>query len=264
LENLESNGRKPVIVFVVGRQRVGKTVFLNVLAQYAREHGADFEIWDADISNASNNLSALHPGAKSPPSSNPEQAKAWLERQINHLMEDRVDVMVDVGGGETALTRVIAELPLADSLEEQGIRVVVVHMVGPDTADLDYLDRFEDGGLFAAPATLIVQNAGLVMTPGIDQAFASIYDHRTVGRVRERGGIVVQMPRLICMNEVTKRRLGFVEAYEGKKGADGTAVAFLDRVRVRNWWTKEVPGALFAEVPTTWFPGFPETAAATE
>ena len=166
LENLESNGRKPVIVFVVGRQRVGKTVFLNVLAQYAREHGADFEIWDADISNASNNLSALHPGAKSPPSSDPEQAKAWLERQINHLMEDRVDVMVDVGGGETALTRVIAELPLADSLEEQGIRVVVVHMVGPDAADLDYLDRFEDGGLFAAPATLIVQNAGLVMTPG--------------------------------------------------------------------------------------------------
>ena len=163
-------------------------------------------------------------------------------------MEDRVDAMVDVGGGETALTRVIAELPLADSLEEQGIRVVVVHMVGPDAADLDYLDSFEDGGLFAAPATLVVQNAGLVMTGGIDEAFASIYDHRTVGRVRTRGGIVVQMPRLICMNEVTKRRLGFVEAYEGKKGADGTAVAFLDRVRVRNWWTKEVPGALFAEV----------------
>ena len=32
-------------------------------------------------------------------------------------------------------------------------------------------------------------------------------------------------------------------------------MAFLDRVRVRNWWTKEVPGALFAEVPTAWFPG---------
>ena len=153
-----------MIVFVVGRQRVGKTVFLNVLAQYAREHGADFEIWDADISNASNNLSALHPEAKSPPSRDPDQAKAWLERQINQLMEDPVDAMVDVGGGETALTRVIAELPLADSLEEQGIRVVVVHMVGPDAADLDYLDSFEDGGLFAAPATLVVQNAGLVMT----------------------------------------------------------------------------------------------------
>ena len=119
-------------------------------------------------------------------------------------MEDRVDAMVDVGGGETALTRVIAELPLADSLEEQGIRVVVVHMVGPDAADLDYLDSFEDGGLFAAPATLVVQNAGLVMTGGIDEAFASIYDHRTVGRVRTRGGIVVQMPRLICMNDSEK------------------------------------------------------------
>ena len=65
-----------MIMFVVGRQRVGKTVFLNVLAQYARNHGADFEIWDADISNASNNLSALHPEAKSPASRDPRPSES--------------------------------------------------------------------------------------------------------------------------------------------------------------------------------------------
>jgi hypothetical protein len=54
---------------------------------------------------------------------------------------------------------------------------------------------------------------------------------------------------------VTKRKLGFVEAYEGNAGPDGTAIAFLDRVRVRKWWTKEVPEALLGKVPATWLPG---------
>ena len=116
-----------------------------------------------------------------------------------------------------------------------GIRVVVVHVVGPDAADLDYLDTCEAGGLFAAPATLIVQNAGLVMTPGgVSAAFAAISDHKTVQRVKGRGGVVTRMPLLVCMLEVTKRKLGFVEAYEGKAGPDGTAIAFLDRVGYGN------------------------------
>jgi hypothetical protein len=256
LEHIDQSGRKPVLMFVVGRQRVGKTVFLNVLAQYLRERGAECEIWDADIANASNNLSALHRRAKSPPSRDPEDSKTWLESQIDHVMRTRCDAMVDVGGGETALTRVITELPLADSLEEHGIRVVVVHVVGPDAADLDYLDTCEAGGLFAAPATLIVQNAGLVMTPGgVSAAFAAISDHKTVQRVKGRGGVVTRMPLLVCMLEVTKRKLGFVEAYEGKAGPDGTAIAFLDRVRVRKWWTTEVPEALLGKVPAEWLPG---------
>ena len=87
----------------------------------------------------------------------------------------------------------IAELPLADSLEEQGIRVVVVHMVGPDAAGPRLSGQFRGWRpIRRAGATLVVQNAGLVMTGGINEAFASIYDHRTVGRVRTRGGIVVQ------------------------------------------------------------------------
>ena len=42
--------RKPVLMIVVGRQRVGKTTFLNRLSQYLRGHGAT-EIWDADKIN---------------------------------------------------------------------------------------------------------------------------------------------------------------------------------------------------------------------
>jgi hypothetical protein len=47
-------------MIVVGRQRVGKTSFLNALAQHLGGRGADFAIWDADQMNATHNMSAFH------------------------------------------------------------------------------------------------------------------------------------------------------------------------------------------------------------
>ena len=34
-----AEGRQPVVVIVVGRQRVGKTSFLNTTVQFLRAHG---------------------------------------------------------------------------------------------------------------------------------------------------------------------------------------------------------------------------------
>ena len=67
LENHENGGRKPVLMVVVGRQRVGKTSFLNALAQYLQERGAEFAIWDTDQMNTTNNMSVFHAEASSPP-----------------------------------------------------------------------------------------------------------------------------------------------------------------------------------------------------
>ena len=49
---------------VVGRQRVGKTSFLNALTQYLQERGAKFAIWDTDQMNATNNMSVFHTQAR--------------------------------------------------------------------------------------------------------------------------------------------------------------------------------------------------------
>jgi hypothetical protein len=154
---------KPVLMIVVGRQRVGKTTFLNGLSQYLRGHGATFEIWDADKVNASHNLSGFHEAALQPVSTEPADVKAWLEERFTDLMERRFDAVLDVGGGETPLARLVVEVPIATALEGEGVRVVVAHVIGPEVADLDYLDRFEQNDLFAPEATLIVMNSGLVM-----------------------------------------------------------------------------------------------------
>ena len=217
-----NDDRKPVLMIVVGRQRVGKTTFLNALAQYLRGHGASFEIWDADKMNATNNMSLFHREALQPTSVDPEDVKAWLEQRFTDLVERRFDAMLDVGGGDTPLARLVAEVPIVPTLEDEGVRVVVVHVVGPDLADLDYLDRFEQDDLFAPEATLIVMNGGLVLSGrGLDFAFQQINDHDTITRSLTKGARIVEMPRLACMGAVTDRGLTFEDAMNGKVGSDG-------------------------------------------
>src|SRR5271169_3018963 len=239
--------RKPALMIVVGRQRVGKTTFLNALAQYLRGHGASFEIWDADKMNATNNMSLFHREALQPTSVDPEDVKAWLEQRFTDLVE---------------------EVPIVPTLEDEGVRVVVVHVVGPDLADLDYLDRFEQDDLFAPEATLIVMNGGLVLSGrGLDFAFQQINDHDTITRSLTKGARIVEMPRLACMGAVTDRGLTFEDAMNGKVGSDRRNLSLLDRPRVRKWWTKELP-EMFRRIPAEWLPerGDPErtdrTAAA--
>ncbi|HWY81040.1 MAG TPA: hypothetical protein VNY10_03710 [Roseiarcus sp.] len=243
-----------VLMIVVGRQRVGKTTFLNGLAQFLRGHGASFEIWDADKMNATNNMSLFHEEALQPSSGDPEDVKAWLEERFTDLVDRRLDAMLDVGGGDTPLARLIAEVPIATTLEDEGVRVVVVHVVGPDLADLDYLDRFEEDDLFSPEATLIVMNGGLVLTGrSMGHAFQQINSHKSILRTFKKGARIVRMSRLACMSEVTDRGLTFEDAMNGKVGADERNLALLDRPRVRKWWTRDFP-EMIRSIPPDWLP----------
>lgn len=46
LDNEQS--RCPILMIAVGRQRASKTVVLNTVAQFLKEHGSDVTLWNAD------------------------------------------------------------------------------------------------------------------------------------------------------------------------------------------------------------------------
>ncbi|MBB4200890.1 hypothetical protein CCR94_00985 [Rhodoblastus sphagnicola] len=243
-----------VVLMVLGRQRVGKTSFLNTITQYLRERGSEFEIWDGDRQNMSYNLSLFHRDALRPVSSAPEEVKRWLEERFISLPEHGRSAVLDVGGGDTPLARLVEELPVAEMLESVGVRVVLVHVVGPETADLDYLEHYSSNDLFVSQHTLVVTNGGLVLSGRSSKAaFEPLMKHRAIRRVLSNSGQVVEFPRLACMSEVTDRGLTFKEVL----AEVNPPLGMFDTARVRKWWAKDLP-VMFSEIPADWLPAIKE------
>ena len=246
--------RRPVLLTTVGRQRVGKTTFLNILIQALRSQGADMVVWNADQLNTTHNLAVFHQDVVQPRSSDFEDVKAWLEERIQDQIDGQYNALLDVGGGETPLSRLVREVPIVRSLERRGIRVVLVHVIGPDPADIDYLAHYMRHDLFAPEATLIVLNAGLVLSGrSVGQAFDTILRHPTVVEATEKGAQIAFMPALACMTKVTDCALGFAEAGEGITKPGQARLSFFDQERVGIWWERDVPEFL-ASIPVLWLP----------
>jgi len=173
-----AEGRQPVVVIVVGRQRVGKTSFLNTTVQFLRAHGGDAVVWNADKLNRTYSLSMFSDDVLEPTGSDGEDVKAWLEGRFAHLVEHRYNAVLDIGGGDTPLARLVEEVPIVRTLERRGIRMLLVHVLGPEMADLDYLEKFMAENLLAPEATLIVLNDGLVLSGrSAHYAFSAVKEH---------------------------------------------------------------------------------------
>jgi hypothetical protein len=254
--------RMPVLLIAVGRQRVGKTTLLNAIAQHYRAAGADLRVWNADLLNRTHSLSAFHPDALEAPAGSFDDTKAWIEERIGDQIARRYDAILDVGGGETALSRLALEVSLVEALEAQGIRPVAIHLLGPELADLDYLNASAETGLFAPEATILVMNEGLVTSGrSASFAFARVQEHPVVKRAVLKGAELVMMPALGCMAQVTDRGLGFAEMAAGAQAQGHGQTSFFDQARVARWWTKAMP-EFFARLRPDWMPRLPVQQAA--
>ena len=252
-----ADDRRPIVTVIVGRQRVGKTSVANATVQFIRAHGGEVVVWNADKLNRTYSLSIFHQDALEPPSVDPEDVKAWLEDRFTHLIQDRYDAVLDIGGGDTPLARLVQEVPIVRTLERRGIRVLLVHVVGPEMADLDYLERFLAENLFTAEATLIVLNDGLVLTGrSANFAFTSVRQHPALLNAVQHGAKVVLMPKLACMSQVTDRGLTFTDAMNGVNKPGAAPLSFFDQERVATWWENELP-LFFMSIPALWLPAMP-------
>jgi hypothetical protein len=246
--------RRPILFVCVGRQRVGKTTFLNTMIQALREQGSDLVIWNADLLNITYSLSLFHTGVLEPPSADFEDVQAWLEERIQDQIEGQYDAVLDVGGGESPLRRLVQEIPIVHTMERRGIRIVLAHVIGPEQADVDYLKHFTTQELFAPEATLIVLNAGLVISGrSAGNAFAAINRHPVLLNALANGAELVMMPPLSCMSQVTDRGLTFAEAAEGVTKGGHPRLSFFDQERVAIWWRKAVP-TFIESIPALWLP----------
>jgi hypothetical protein len=246
--------RLPILWIAMGRQRVGKTALLNTAIQYFRAGGNPVRVWNADQQNRSHTLSVFFPDADEVPNGGVEDGKAWIESRIEDLIKHRYDAVLDVGGGATGFARLIQEVPLLEAIEGSAVRVVGLFLVGPEKADLDYLEQFAEVDMFMPAASVIVLNAGLVLSGrSAEGAFKPIVTHPVIASAVSKGARLGRMPALSCMSQVTDRGLTFEDAMNGKAKAGEEPLSLFDRARVNRWWSRDVP-QFFDSLPRDWMP----------
>jgi hypothetical protein len=230
---------KPKVWFVIGRGRIGKTTVIRWAAEAVNGRGGQAIYAAADPINRS--LRAFLEEVAEPPTDDPNEVAAWLHALIAYAMEEKMSALVDLGGGDTSLGRLLRQMPdLAQIMEQSGVTPVAIHVLGTDEHDLTPLAAMEAAG-FQPRATALILNE---MT-GSRPEFARVENHSVFLAAKKRGAVVVRMPKLApaAIRIVDAKGLTFTAATE--------ALGLLNGAPVRVWL--QSMARQFGPI-TTWLP----------
>ena len=242
---------KKKIIFWIGRGKTGKTTGIRWSAEAAILAGTTLLLADMDPTNDTFSQ-YIDNVARPPEASDPALSLKWLDKLLQHALQHGLSLLVDLGGGDTTLRRLVAQLPdLVEMFEARGFAIVLFYTVGPQEEDLSPLATMEGLG-FKPTATAIVLNEAMaeVGDPPLT-AFARILRHSAFLAAVKRGAIPIWMPRLLPAQQVEIRRLHFRDAAAGEVGQGKTPLGPFDRSRVLNWL--QAMDANFAGIKT-WLP----------
>lgn len=224
--------------FLVGPNGSGKTALARWMGWNLASTDRVASMAALDPQNRS--LATWFSGVMQPDTNDGAQTAKWLMDFLDYVMEQKASAILDFGGGDTALAKVVHEVPdLCAVLTAAGIAPVACYMVGPRVEDLASMDALEQAG-FQPPATAIVLNEGRVdSTLSRDEAFARVLRHSAFTRAVSRGAAVVWMPRLEpeVAAEIEGKRLTFGQARDGQvpAGAKFGPIGGFKRSMVRRW-----------------------------
>lgn len=229
-QGIDLSGRAK-IVMAAGRGKTGKTTLLRWLAEGSLEAGHSFLMADIDPTNAS--FAAYFEGVSRPRDDDPLRVRNWLQRFIEYAVQQKLSALIDLGGGDTALRSIAAEMPGFDAMiEEAGLAVAVFYLVGPHPEDLTPVATLAERG-FNPRARAIVLNEGTApIGRSRVEAFGRITATALFKAATENGTIPVWMPRLHAAEAIEARHCGF---REGRDGRTDPPLGLFDRTRVRHW-----------------------------
>jgi len=224
--------------FLVGPNGSGKTALARWMGW--KLSGSDRVALMAALDPQNRSLATWFQGVMQPDTNDGVQTARWLSDYVEYLMEQKASAILDFGGGDTALAKMVHEVPdLCATMTASGVTPVACYMVGPRVEDLASLDALEQAG-FQPPATAIVLNEGRVdSTMSREEAFARVLRHSAFARTVERGATVLWMPRLEpeVAAEIEGKRLTFGQARDGLVPTDAkfTPIGGFKRSMVRRW-----------------------------
>lgn len=190
----------PRILVVLGKQNAGKTL----LERYLAEEGASarsrpLRLIDVDPHN--DTLHQHYPSALTPESTSLDDRRIFLENEVREqkkaaMAGNPYDAYWDVGGGDLLMPRLSKDVRFTDTIERVGIELIVIYMLSPHLADLDYFQDLEDAN-FHPKRLVLMLNAGLVAGDRQpNKAFEAMVAAPLIAKLLERGAEPLFMPAL--------------------------------------------------------------------
>ncbi|UZO94695.1 hypothetical protein [Roseomonas mucosa] len=245
------------IVLRQGRGRQGGTTALDLLIQLARAEGRPVLVGDGDRNNSS--LASYYPpesegGATQPLTGETEDVKDWITETVAEAIRLDTSLVIDVGGGDRVMEEYGRDLALVEFCEANGFKPLGLFFCGPEESDLRHVLSLWRAGYFRPSRSVVVFQEYLVprgRTPS--GAFEELLGSPEMDELLQDGVRFIFLPRLPCMGEVRKLKLGFVAAATGEAGPDGKALDVVRQFMVRQWIGKVQKE--FARIEATeWLP----------
>jgi len=222
--------RRAKIIFAAGRGKTGKTTLLRWLTETSIRNGGTPILADVDPSNAT--FSAYFADVARPDTDNPAGVAAWLQELIEYCITERQSALIDLGGGDTTLRSLAAEMPgLAAHIEAAGMAPVMFHLTGPQPEDLLPALTLAARGFTPAAQALVFNEYAIEPGSTRERAFTRLTASSAYGNLAE-GCVKLWMPRLHAAEAVESRQCSFAAA---RDGTITPPLGLFDAARVRVW-----------------------------
>lgn len=199
---------KAKVWFAIGSGNVGKTVMLRWCAETVDRNGGSVICVAADPGKRT--FRAYRNDIYEPPSDDPGEGAEFLGELIEHLVQNKESALVDLGGGDTSLKRLLTIMPnLVSYMEGEGVYPVAMYVTTPDPNDLTAASIMEDAG-FTPQATALVCN----LRGTTRDEYDAVLQHSDAKRILSRGAEQLWMPNLLksAAKQVDRRCIQYRDA----------------------------------------------------
>jgi hypothetical protein len=218
------------IVFAAGRGKTGKTTLLRWVTETSLRNGGSPILADVDPSNAA--FSRYFADVARPDTDTPAGVVTWLQELIEHCISEKQSAIIDLGGGDTTLRTLAAEMPgLTEQIEASGLSPVMFHLLGTQPEDLAPALTLSARG-FTPKAQALVFNEYSI-EPGLtrERAFSRIVGSPSYSPLA-RSSLLLWMPRLQAADAVEARQCSFADARDGHTHPP---LGLFEAARIRAW-----------------------------
>lgn len=226
---------KPKLIFVAGLGQTGKTTLCRWIAERSTEReGAAL----ASVDPVNRELGLFFQETLKPETRDPAGIARWLDSFVATVMKDRATAIIDLGGGDASLPRLISEAPdLPVRIEDAGVSLVALYLLSGRPIDLTPLNDMERLGFQPAATAIILNHVKMRGGVSHEAEFRLTLRHRAYQAAVARGAVSIWMPHLHPADLIRDRHILFNQARSGvmPEGRAGLALGPSQQSSTAGW-----------------------------